>query len=223
MDTMKKFLETIYLGDRYCERFEIKDNRIIFQINLISRLEEGTTEWNYYSGKDIEHGFLVFDEVVDYTLNSELTFNDEISEIEVIGKKDKVYSFVVYGCNISDEAVSTDIELRVRAKNFYIFNPQNNSIIKATELYNTVIKFKVLDKISVNGLEVVSVEGDTSFIQNGLKLKDEKGNAYEIQTVAMVHYKKTKDIRHYAELVLNGDVKNIGQYLYLEIDNNLEV
>lgn len=84
-----------------------------------------------------------------------------------------------------------------------------------------VIKFKVLDKISVNGLEVVSVEGDTSFIQNGLKLKDEKGNAYETQTVAMVHYKNPEDIRHYAELVLNGDVKNIGQYLYLEIDNNV--
>ena len=126
---MKNFLDTIYLGDRYCERFEIKDNRIIFQINLISRLEEGTTEWNYYSEKDVEHGFLVFDEVVDYTLNSELTFNDEISEIEVIDKKDQVYSFVVYGCNVSDEAVSTDIELRVRAKNFYIFNPQNNAII----------------------------------------------------------------------------------------------
>ena len=84
-----------------------------------------------------------------------------------------------------------------------------------------VIKLKVLDKISVNGLEVVSIEGDTSFIQNGLKLKDEKGNAYEIQTVAMVDYKNPEDIRHYAELVLNGDVKNIGQDLYLEIDNNV--
>ena len=126
MDRMKKFLESLYLGDRFCEKMEIIDDKIIFQINLISRLEEGSTEWNYYSGKDIEHGCLVFDGVVEYHTSTELEFNDEIYSVDIVGKEDGLYSFVVYGCNVSDENVSTGIEFHIKAKQFYIFNPQQN-------------------------------------------------------------------------------------------------
>ena len=31
-----------------------------------TNLEKGSIEWNYYSGKDIEHGCLGFDGVVEY-------------------------------------------------------------------------------------------------------------------------------------------------------------
>lgn len=129
MDKMKKFLDSIYIGDRFCENVTIKDNKISFQINCISRLKEGTKEWNYYSEEDIEHGCLVFDEVIDFTSSSVLPFNDEIYAIEIAEKTNEIYTFIVYGCNISDDAISTDIRLQIRAKNFYIFNPQNNSII----------------------------------------------------------------------------------------------
>ena len=54
MEHIKKFINSIYLGDRYCEKIEIKDDKISFQINCISRLKEGTKEWNYYSDEDIE-------------------------------------------------------------------------------------------------------------------------------------------------------------------------
>ena len=60
MNNIKKFLDSLYLGDRFCERMEIRDDKIVFQINCISRLEEGSIEWNYYSSKDIEHGCLHF-------------------------------------------------------------------------------------------------------------------------------------------------------------------
>lgn len=129
MNKIKKFLNSLYLGDRFCEKMEISNNKIILQINCISRLKDNNAEWKYYTDQDIEHGCIVFDEVVDYCFNSDLPFNDEIYEIQVVNKKDKVYSFVIYGCNISDEAVSTDIELRVYAKKIYIINPQDNSII----------------------------------------------------------------------------------------------
>lgn len=33
------------------------------------------------------------------------------------------------GCNMSVDAVSTDIVLRIRAKKFYIFDPKNDCII----------------------------------------------------------------------------------------------
>lgn len=126
MNSIKKFLDSLYLGDRYCERMKIGDNKIIFQINCISRLEEGSTEWNYCSGKDIEHGCLVFDGVVEYHTNTELEFNDEIYSVDIVGKEDGLYSFVVCGCNVSDENISTGIEFRIKAKQFYIFNPQQN-------------------------------------------------------------------------------------------------
>ena len=122
MKRIKEFLKSIYLGDRFCEKLEIKDDKISFQINCISRVKKGTREWNYYSDEDIEHGCLVFDEVIEFISNSELVISEDI-EIEVVEKKDDIYSFIVYGCNVSDEAISTDIELQIKAKKFYIFNP----------------------------------------------------------------------------------------------------
>ena len=71
MKNIKKFLNSIYLGDRFCEKMEIRDDKIILQINCISRLEEGTKEWNYYSQKDIQHGCLVFGGVTEYSFNHE--------------------------------------------------------------------------------------------------------------------------------------------------------
>ncbi len=126
MNNIKKFLDSLYFGDRFCERMEIGDNKIVFQINCISRLEEGSTEWNYYTGKDIEHGCLVFDGVVEYHTNSELEFNDEIYSVDLVGKKDGLYFFLVRGCNVSDDNISTGIEYQIKAKQFYIFNPQQN-------------------------------------------------------------------------------------------------
>ena len=122
-------LSTIYLGDRFCEELIIEKNRISFQMNLISRLEKGTTAWNHYSAEDIEHGHIVFDIVTDYTLSRNLPFNDEISEIEVLNKTDGIYTFIVHGGNVSDDAVYTELEMTIRAKAFYLFNPQDNSIV----------------------------------------------------------------------------------------------
>lgn len=126
MNSIKKFLDSLYFGDRFCERMVIENNKIVFQINCISRLEDGSTEWNFYSGKDIEHGCLVFDGVVEYHASTELEFNDEIYSVDIVGKEDGIYSFVVYGCNVSDDNVSTGIEFHIKAKQFYIFNPQQN-------------------------------------------------------------------------------------------------
>ncbi|MBD5515018.1 MAG: hypothetical protein HDR06_10310 [Lachnospiraceae bacterium] len=129
MNKIKKFLNSIYLGDRFCEKMDISDDKIYIQINCISRIEEGTEEWNYYSQKDIKHGYLVFDGVCEYCFSTNLLFNDEIYEICVINKEDDIYDFIVYGNNISNEAVSTDLELRIKAREFYIIDPIDNSQI----------------------------------------------------------------------------------------------
>ena len=126
MNNIKKFLSSLYFGDRFCERMEIVDDKIVFQINCISRLEEGTTEWNYYVDRDINHGCLIFEGVTEYRENSELEFNDEIYNVDIVGEEDGLYSFLICGCNVSDKCVSTDLEYHIKAKKFYIFDPEQN-------------------------------------------------------------------------------------------------
>ena len=74
--------------------------------------------------------------------------------------------------------------------------------------------YKVLGKLRVGKIYCVSVEGDTFSLKNGLELVDEKGNKFEIKTVGMTHYQKVDDFLRYADIVLSGDVENIGETLY---------
>ena len=75
--------------------------------------------------------------------------------------------------------------------------------------------FKVLDKLRVSDMYSVLVEGDTSLLENGLKLIDETGNVFEIETVGMTKYQNVDDYKKYANIVLCGDVENIGESLFL--------
>lgn len=129
MEQISNFLNSLYLGDRYCEKVEITDKKIIFQINCISRVKPGTTTWNYYTDEDIEHGCLVFDEIKECNSKSELIINEDIYEISVLDKCDDIYTFLIQGSNFSDNLISTDIEMTIQAKKFYIYNPKTNSIV----------------------------------------------------------------------------------------------
>lgn len=126
MERISNFLNSLYFGDRFCEKVEISDKKIVFQINCISKLKSGSTTWNYYSNEDIEHGCLVFDEIKEYHSTSELIINEDIYEISVLDKSDDVYTFLIQGSNFSDNLMSTDIEMTIQAKKFYIYNPNNN-------------------------------------------------------------------------------------------------
>lgn len=75
--------------------------------------------------------------------------------------------------------------------------------------------FRVLDKLCLGNVYCVSVVGDIQLLKNGIKLIDEKKNIFEIETVAMSHYQNTEEYDKRAELVLCGDVENIGEVLYL--------
>lgn len=76
---------------------------------------------------------------------------------------------------------------------------------------------KVLDKFYLGNRYCVSVEGDIRLLKNGIKLVDEKRNTFEIETVAMSNYQSIEDYRKYAELVLVGDIENMGENLFLNV------
>ena len=75
--------------------------------------------------------------------------------------------------------------------------------------------FKVSDKLKlpVDDKYCVSVEGDTSLLKKGLTLIDEKENVFMIESVGMTHFQNVEDFQHSADLLLSGDVENIGKYL----------
>ena len=75
--------------------------------------------------------------------------------------------------------------------------------------------FKVLDKLRVGNTYCVSIEGDMQLLKKGLKLSDEKGNMYEVETVGMSNYQNIKDYKKRADIVLSGDVENMDDTLFL--------
>ena len=68
----------------------------------------------------------------------------------------------------------------------------------------------VLDKIHVGNLHCFSVEGNIDLLKNGLKLTDEKGNEFIIKSIGIPQYHNPEDCKTRVELVLNGDIENIG-------------
>lgn len=74
--------------------------------------------------------------------------------------------------------------------------------------------FKVLDKLCLPNIHCVSVEGDIKILEKGVKLLDEKGNIFEIESVGMTEHRNIEDYTKYADVVLCGDVENIGTMLY---------
>jgi hypothetical protein len=74
-------------------------------------------------------------------------------------------------------------------------------------MYKVVYKFKIADRWCVD------VEGDTQYLKNGIKLKDEKGNVFVIQSIAIVDHKNMEYYKKYALLLLIGEIENIGKNL----------
>lgn len=74
---------------------------------------------------------------------------------------------------------------------------------------------KVLDKLQVGDIFCISVEGDIQSLKKGMKLNDERGNIFELETIAMSHYRNIDDYKRFAEIVLRGDIENIGKTLFL--------
>lgn len=75
--------------------------------------------------------------------------------------------------------------------------------------------YRVLQKFQAGNKYCVSLQGDAMLLKNGLRLKDEMGNVFTIESIGMVHYKNIKDCERYVEVFLKGDIMNIGKHLRL--------
>lgn len=126
--TVEELCKSIYLGDRCCKKIDVYDEKITFQIDLISRIEEGTNEWNYYNDKDIENGYIVFDKLDRCSFINGTTINDEI-EIHYLFCKNGVYHFTVEGAEYYGENNNYNwVTIDIACHDFYLMD--NDIIIR---------------------------------------------------------------------------------------------
>ncbi|RSK26569.1 hypothetical protein EJF36_06680 [Bacillus sp. HMF5848] len=125
MNNPIEFLNTIYFGDRYCERINIEGDVVELQINLVSRIRRNSGEWNFYSAEDIENGVLVFSgvEEVQYD-DTELLPNDEIYNISVKPLENN-YEFKIEAGHVNQNAEHYDVIIILIAKELYLKDPKN--------------------------------------------------------------------------------------------------
>ncbi|ECC8925404.1 hypothetical protein DUQ00_23710 [Salmonella bongori] len=71
--------DRIYLGDRAIKKieFDLWEKEIRIQVDLISRLAYGTTEWNFYNNEDLEDGYFVFSDVDCFNITPEGSIPDD--------------------------------------------------------------------------------------------------------------------------------------------------
>lgn len=121
---MKDFLKSLYFGDRYCEKMEVHREKVIIQINCISRIEPENNEWNYYTKNDIPHGQLTFEDVSFFEMIPNMLINDEFYGIELIEENDDGYCFNFQGAHVLESGDYKEVNAIIKCKTFYIFNPE---------------------------------------------------------------------------------------------------
>lgn len=122
------FLETLYLGDRYCTKMIINSqgNLLEVHVNLISRVRDVSGEWNFYTDEDIENGIIVFFGLREIHFDqSGLIPNDELYNIKATKFSENVYEFIIETSNVSKNALTTDLMIKVLAEGVYLLDPNN--------------------------------------------------------------------------------------------------
>ena len=127
----ENFLQSIYLGDRGCNKILVDNyNRIIkLNIDVISRIRSPSGKWDFYNDENIENGFIVFSSVKAMKWNSTgLLPNDFIKSIEVTKKlNDGYFEFSInIGANTNER--SEDVEIIITAREIFIETKDGNKI-----------------------------------------------------------------------------------------------
>lgn len=127
---IEDFLKSIYLGDRYCisEIYDKKNKLYQIHMNCISRIRSNDGEWHFYTDEDIENGIIMFEGIEEITRENKKELNDEIYEIEIIGKEKEFIQFCIYGSNVNDEGITTDVNIYIKAKELYVMDPKKKGV-----------------------------------------------------------------------------------------------
>jgi hypothetical protein len=134
----KEFLSTVYLGDRSCKSILIDgwNERVLVEIDIISRVRSPSGLWNYYSQEDIQNGLIIFEGVEAITFEppglipngyvNSLTV-EEVST-EKNDMKDSKFMFQLwidstYGCGLVEE-----VKVNIIAQSIHLEDPKKPGI-----------------------------------------------------------------------------------------------
>jgi hypothetical protein len=126
----QEFLKTLYLGDRVCKRliFDGWDDRVLIQVNVISRIRSDSGLWDFYSQEDIPDGLIVFSGVKSYQWNSKGCLPNDYVEIEVSSETETLesdlYQFNIYLGRMEKTGI-VDTELLVEAQAIHLEDPRS--------------------------------------------------------------------------------------------------
>ncbi len=76
-------------------------------------------------------------------------------------------------------------------------------------MYYVLHKFKIADRCCID------VAGDTQYLKNGIKLKDEKENIFVVKSIGMVDHQSIESYKKYAVLLVTGKIEDIGKTLII--------
>lgn len=127
--TPQEFLKTLYLGDRVCKKlvFDGWDDRILIEVNVVSRVRSDSGLWDFYSKEDIPDGLIVFSGVKSYQWNSKGYLPNDYIEIEVSSatetSESDLYQFKIYLGHMEKTGI-VDTELLVEAQAIHLEDPR---------------------------------------------------------------------------------------------------
>jgi hypothetical protein len=129
---IRELIKTIYLGDRYCKKIIIDSdqNKILIQIDNISRIRSKSGEWNFYTDEDIIDGYIVFNNVKSISFYpSGFIPNDLINIFEIKKRSDDNFNFFLSIDSVDKNGNHTDVELNIISEGFHLEDPKKPGII----------------------------------------------------------------------------------------------
>jgi hypothetical protein len=128
--SIKKLIDSLYLGDRYCKGIIIDTCRssLAIQVNMISFVNHESGVWEFNDDNGIENGFIVFDKIKSFIFEpSGLIPNDAIYSI--VCNKDEIgdYWFDVEMASVDADGNSNDICLKIISGDFFIRDPKDEA------------------------------------------------------------------------------------------------
>jgi hypothetical protein len=111
-------IKSIYLGDRACKSFVYDKTKreLRIQIDCISLLRPGKETWDFYTGGDIEDGWIVFRGIDELIIQPPgVTPNDFINDINIENSGDSVGRYHVVISIDSIDASGKTSEVTIRA------------------------------------------------------------------------------------------------------------
>ena len=125
---VKKFVESIYLGDRACKKIFIDswNQELSIEVDTISRIRSADGNWDYYDAEDIENGQLVFRKVKKFFFDENGNIpNDRINSFDVSNGENGNYCFILFVDSVADDGTNCEVQLKIVAEFIGLRNPHN--------------------------------------------------------------------------------------------------